>query len=210
MLTFIFHGSLFKLSAAAAENEDNKINAEYKLKAAFIYNFMKFVEWPDFHSDSQSNKSEKNKETVVLGVLGENHLKDHLNSLSEKTIKDRPVKIVIVDTFEAYKKKNSKAAVKDYYTEIQKIMSSCHLLFVGASEKERVAEILKLTEKMPVLTVSDISHFAEAGGVIEFVTEKNKIQFNINTVSAEAKKLKISSQLLQLARKVYKKEIPKS
>jgi len=208
LVILLFTGGMFNPSSEAAE-ADKEINTEYQLKAAFIYNFMKFVEWPESISNPEKNISEKKKEPVVLGVLGENYLKEYLNSLSGKTIKDRPIKIVIIEGFDAYKKKNSDAVVKNYLAENRKSIEACHLLLISPSEKEQLAEILKFTEKLPILTVSDISHFAGAGGVIEFVTENNKIRFDVNTVSAEAKKLKISSQLLQLARKVYKKENPK-
>lgn len=205
VLSFLSACRLFTSSSASAETGKN-LRTEYQLKAAFLYNFMKFVEWPDIHSNPQPDNSEMKKEPFLLCVLGENDLKAPLNSLSEKTIKGRPVKIVFVDGFETFKQKHGDAAVEDYLAEIQKPIASCHLLFVGASEKERHGEILKLTEKLPVLSVSDIRSFAVTGGVIEFVTENNKMRFDINLVSAEAKKLKISSQLLQLARKVHKKK----
>lgn len=208
VLLFLCAGRLLPSSSAAADTGKN-LATEYQLKAAFLYNFMKFVEWPNILSNPQSGNSETKKEPLLVCVLGENNLKDPLNSLSEKTIKDRPVKIEFIDGFEAFKKKHGDASVEDYLEQIQKTIISCHLLFVGASEKERLAEILKLSEKKPILTVSDIGNFAGVGGVIEFVTENNKMRFDINVVSAEAKKLKISSQLLQLARKVYKKENPR-
>lgn len=208
VLFFLSAGRVLLSSSAAADTGKN-LTTEYQLKAAFLYNFMKFVEWPNSPSNPQDGNSEAKKEPVVVCVLGEDYLKDPLNSLSDKTIKDRPAKIIFIDSFETVKKKNSDAAVEDYLEEMQKTVASCHLLFVGAAEKERLAEILKLSEKKPILTVSDIGNFAGVGGVIEFVTENNKMRFDINMVSAEAKKLKISSQLLQLARKVYKKENPK-
>lgn len=200
---FLSAGSLLPSLLADADNDKNLTTA-YQLKAAFLYNFMKFVEWPD--NSSRSDNSGQPPKPFVLCVLGEDSLKAPLNSLADKTIKDRPVKVLFIDSFETVKKKNREATVEDYLDQLQKTIVSCHLLFVGAAEKERLAEILKLSEKKPILTVSDISNFASLGGVIEFVTENNKMRFDINLISAEAKTLKISSQLLQLARKVYKKE----
>ncbi|HML75986.1 MAG TPA: YfiR family protein [Anaerohalosphaeraceae bacterium] len=149
VLLFLCAGRLLPSSSAAADTGKN-LATEYQLKAAFLYNFMKFVEWPNILSNPQSGNSETKKEPLRVCVLGENNLKDPLNSLSEKTIKDRPVKIEFIDSFEELKKKHGDASVEDYLEQIQKTIVSCHLLFVGASEKERLAEILKLSEKKPI------------------------------------------------------------
>ncbi|MEN6307530.1 MAG: YfiR family protein [Anaerohalosphaeraceae bacterium] len=197
----------FLSSAAIAATDADIASTGYQLKVTFLYNFMKFMDWPD--PNSVSNTDAKDKDPVVLGVLGDNYLKKNMQYLTGKTIKNRPLKAITIEGYNAYKQEKNNATVMDYLTEHQNILKSCHLLFISASEKDRLAEILKFTEKNPILTVSDIRDFVEAGGVIGFVTENNRIRFDINTVSAETKRLKISSQLLQLARKIFKKQTDK-
>lgn len=199
----------FPSTAAGAASDSEGVSTEYQMKVAFLYNFMKFVDWPDPNSVSNSDTQQKLKEPVILGVMGDNYFGNNLNDLAGKTIKGRPLKMVIIEGYDTYKQAKDDATLMDYLAEHQKVIQSCHLLFISASEKDRFAEILKYTEKQPILTVSDIHCFVEAGGVIGFVMENNRIRFDINTVSAEIKRMKISSQLLQLARKIFKKQADK-
>ena len=193
------------LPELALADSDEAANLEYQLKAAFLYNFMKFIEWPDTSSSADADEAAK-KEPVVLAVLGEDLFGRYLNDLTKKVIKDRPIRIIRMEGFEQYKKARPKATLEEYFREQQKTIESCRLLFVSRSEEKWMNEILAFTEKMRVITVSDTADFALKGGLIEFVMEGNKIRFDINVLSAEQKGLKVSSQLLQLARKVYKKQ----
>ncbi len=179
-------------------------NLEYQLKAAFLYNFIKFVDWLEPSSSAGAEEAKK-KDPIVLCVLGEDLFGRHLDDLTKKVIKDRQIRVVRLEGFEQYKKSRSRATLEQYFQEQRKAMASCHLLFISQSEEKLMNELAAFTDKMQILTVSDISGFAGKGGVIEFVMEENKIRFDINVVSAERKGLKISSQLLQLARKIYKK-----
>jgi len=79
-------------------------------------------------------------------------------------------------------------------------IEGAHLLFISTSEKGRVKEILKSLADAPVLTISEMEGFGQNGGIINFITVDNKIQFEINSEKAQQHKLKISSQLLKLAR----------
>jgi hypothetical protein len=182
-------------------------NLEYQLKAAFLYNFMKFIEWSESPSASDGKEAEKKeKEPVILAVMGEDLFGKHLDDLTKKMIKDRPVRIVRLEGFEQYKEAHSKATLEQYFQEQQKVVEGCQLLFVSQSEEEWMDKILAFTDGMRIITVGDAADFASKGGVIGFVMEENKIRFDINMLSAEKKKLKVSSQLLQLARKIYKKQ----
>jgi len=177
---------------------------EYQLKAAFLYNFIKFVDWPEPSSAAGAEEAKK-KDPIVLCVLGEDFFGRHLDDLTKKTVRDRQIRVVRLEGFEQYKKSRSRATLEQYFQEQRKALEGCHLLFISQSEEKPMNELAAFTDKMQILTVSDISGFAGKGGVIEFVMEENKIRFDINVVSAERKGLKISSQLLQLARKIYKK-----
>ena len=192
------------LPELALADSDEVANLEYQVKAVFLYNFMKFIEWPDTSSSGGADEAAK-KEPIVLAVLGEDLFGRHLNDLAKQTIKDRPIRVIRIEGFEQYKKARPKATLEEYFREQQKTIESCRLLFVSRSEEKWMNEILAFTEKMRIITVSDMADFALKGGLIEFVIEENKIRFDINILSAKQKGLKVSSQLLQLARKVHEK-----
>jgi hypothetical protein len=81
-------------------------------------------------------------------------------------------------------------------------IEGAHLLFISPSEKGRVKQILQSLRNTPVLTISEMERFGQMGGIINFITVENKVQFEINAEQAQQQKLKISSQLLKLARMV--------
>ena len=147
--------------------------SEYQLKAAFIYNFVKLVDWPpNSFIDEQS--------PFVIGVLGDNPFgSDFERMVAGKKINDRPISIHFF-----------KSAAESAH---------CQILFISNLEKKRFREIIQNLQTIPVLTVSDADGFIEAGGMINFVQEAGKIRFQINDEAAKAARLKISSKLLNLA-----------
>ena len=117
---------------------------------------------------------------LVIGVLGANPFGDLLEgTVRGKSLNNHPLTV-----------REVRAA-----TEI----TNCHILFISSSEKKRLPEILKGLQGSAVLTVSEIDRFAEAGGMINFVSEGNKIRFQINDGVAKTAGLKIGSKLLNLA-----------
>ena len=155
-----------------------KAAPEYSLKAAYLFNFTQFVEWP-------SNSFASAAAPLVIGVLGE----DPFGGALDQAVKDKTVR---GRSFEIRR-----------YKQVGDV-NGCHVLFVCASEARRVTGILAATRKSGILTVSDIDRFAEQGGVIDFTMENNKIRFQVNLNAAAAAELKISAQLLNLARKVWR------
>lgn len=147
--------------------------SEYQLKAAFLFQFVKFVEWPPkaFESDSSP---------IVIGVLGQNPFGNDL----EQTIRNKVIN-------------NHGFVIKEYRSASQ--ATNCHVLFISASESQQLPEILEQLREFSVLTVSETPHFIEAGGMINFVPEGNKIRFQIGNEAAKKVGLKISSKLLSLA-----------
>jgi hypothetical protein len=145
---------------------------EYPLKAAYLFNFTQFVEWP-------SNSFISPDAPMVIGVLGE----DPFGGALDQAIKG---KAVHGHSFELKR-----------FKQIGE-MRGCHVLFVCASEAVRLPEILLAAQKGGILTVSDIDRFAERGGIINFYMENNKVRFKINLNAAERAGTKISSQLLRL------------
>jgi len=146
---------------------------EYQIKAAFLYNFAKFIEWPAAaFKDAQS--------PLTLCILGKDPFGDALDSLRDKTIEGRKLVIRRVSKIEEADK--------------------CHILFVSASEKDTLSHILKATRSWNILTVGDTKGFAESGVMINLITTDDKVGFEINVDAAKHASLGISSKLLKLGK----------
>jgi hypothetical protein len=147
---------------------------EYQVKAAFLYNFARFVEWPA-HTFKSTN------DPLVICILGEDpfgHLLE--NTVQGKTIEGRP--IVLRSTSEVGQ------------------TAGCHVLFVSLSERRQLSSILAGVSSTGVLTVGETAGFAALGGVINFKLEnERRIRFEVNLAAAREADLKISSKLLSLA-----------
>lgn len=150
-------------------------SSEYQVKAAFLYNFMKFVEWP---ADGASSPA-----TICLGILGRDPFDDALEAVKGKSAKGRKV-------------------VVHHFRSIEEV-KGCDLLYICASEKGSLSRILKVAQNTRMLTVADQDGFCEAGGMINLVFVKNRVGFEVNLAAASRAKLRISSQLLKLARNVF-------
>ncbi len=162
------------LSSARAEEP---LLYEYRIKAAFLYNFAKFVQWPESaFVDSES--------PVTICILGKSPIMGALQSITGKTVRGR--RIVIS------------------HSENVMSVKGCHILFVAESEKRRIKHTISKLKGKFVLTISDMDDFVKAGGMIGMVRVENKIRFRINLVAAQDSGLMISSQLLRLAQDVIK------
>ena len=161
-----FLGLLLALPVTAQEQN------EAAVKAAFIYNFTKFVEWPADGGPLQ------------LCLLGETDpLLAALTNLEGKQSQGRSIRIRSVG-------RNADD------------LEGCSVVILGASETARVAVILSNAQKHPALTVSEIEHFADAGGMIGLVVNDSRVQFEINVRAAQRANLKLSAQLLKLSQRV--------
>ena len=146
--------------------------SEYQVKAAFLYNFAKFVEWPK-SVDAGASKQ------LVLGILGKDPFGEDIKTIQDKRVKDRTLQVIRAEHLEE--------------------LGNCDILFIGASMKGQLDSTLKELDGKPVLTVSDTRGFAQQGVMINLFTINNKIRFEINLQAVEQSGLKISSQLLKLA-----------
>ena len=146
--------------------------SEYAVKAAFLYHFAKFVEWP-------ASSFPDNDTDVAICVLGEDPFGSSLEAMRGKTVGARKVAVKQIEGIEAIK--------------------SCHILFVSESEAKTLEPILGAAQAARVLTVSDMRLFFRSGGMIALFSEKDKVRFSINAAAAERAGLKISSHLLKLA-----------
>ena len=151
---------------------------EYKVKAEFLERFTRFIEWPDDAPLKDPDKS------FCICVTGKNPFGSYLKEMaSQVKIKGRPVEIHQIEQLPA---------------ELPK----CQILFIAKSEKDKLGDILKLTEDKPILTVGDTDGFAEDGVLMNFFTSGSYIRFEVNIDRAERSKLKFSSRLLKLAKLV--------
>ena len=149
--------------------------SEYEVKAAFLYNFAKFVEWPSqAFSDAGS--------PFTIGVVGDNPFGDDLErTLRDKALNGHPI------------------AAKQVKAPSE--LRTCHILFISPSEKKRLPDILKLIRDAGVLTVSEMEDFLPAGGMINFLMVDNKVRFEINDEPAKRAGLRLSSKLLHLGKR---------
>ena len=166
---------LMVLLGAAAGQADDSPPSEYQLKAAFIFNFAKFVDWPAKAFAEESSP-------IVIGVLGDDPFGEELKrTILNKAVAGRSVTNRSVSSIEEAR--------------------SCHILFISTSEKQRLREIFDGLRGASVLTVGETDQFTEAGGMINFVIRDKRIRFEIRDDIARDAGLKISSKLLSLALK---------
>jgi uncharacterized protein DUF4154 len=164
---------LFAFGATPLEPAGPAGPSEYEVKAAFLYNFARFVEWP---IDAPGDDS-----TFVVTVLG----RDPFGSALDDTLRGKKI--------------DEKRVVVRRVLRSEDVGRS-HIVFISDSESDRLPAILKTLEAAPVLTVGDMSQFAERGGVIRFKVDQDRIRLEINVAAAQRSRLRISSQLLKLAR----------
>jgi len=149
---------------------------EYQVKAAFLYNFAKFVEWPpSSFSDASA--------PLRICVFGQDPFGQELRDItSAKNINGRKLQV-------------------DQVVDLR-LARTCHILFIPSSEKAQLTRIFESLRGTDALTVGDAKGFVQQGGMINFVLENNRVQFEVNRKAAEQAGLKISSKLLSVAKVV--------
>jgi YfiR/HmsC-like len=153
---------------------------EYDLKAAFLYHLAHFVEWPP--------EAFPEVETpLVIGVLGQ----DPFGKALDEIVQNEAVR--------------NRKLVVNRFRQLDEIRV-CHVLFISQSEEGRLDQILTNLKGRNILTVGDTENFARRGGIVRFLTEKNKIRLRINLDSAKAANLTVSSKLLRASEVIGSKE----
>lgn len=149
---------------------------ESEVKAAYVFNFAKYVEWPAA-AFAGSNAP------IVIGVLGQDRMADDLRvAAAGKLVNGRPFEL--------------RPGVPD------NALTACHILYIPAAQRARAREVTALLRDRPVLTVSDADAFIQQGGVIGLIKRSNNIRLQINLEAANIAGLKVSSKLLALADQV--------
>jgi len=152
---------------------------ESQVKAAYLFNFGKFVQWPLDHGPSG--------DTFELCVLGQDPFGPVLDAtVAGESISTRKIVVVRIS-------KVSEAA-------------PCNVLYISGSEGSRLAQIIEAARHSGTLTVSDIPHFVERGGIVGFVKQQDRIRFEVNRSAAEDSHLTLSSELLKVALRVVNKD----
>lgn len=165
-------GLLLSVSGATfgADATDTR---EYQIKAAFLYNFTRFVEWPaSSFADAGS--------PIVIGA----YCADPFGAVLKAIVKGRTV--------------NGRGIVARKLDTVE-LATSAHVVFVCAAKDTEFAHIESVVDGRPVLTVGETDAFAEAAGIIRFVLDEEKVRFEINMAAAERAGLKVSAQLQKLA-----------
>jgi hypothetical protein len=145
--------------------------SEYEVKAAYLYDFGKFVAWP---------ANVATADDFPICVIGE----DPFGASFDETIAGETI--------------NGKKVVVNRIVKPKEAMS-CRILFISVSEESQLKEILATLDKRSVLTVSEISQFTRRGGMIQFVIDANRVRFEVNVATAQRAGLTLSSQLLKVA-----------
>lgn len=162
------------LAVLSGLGAESRVFKEYEVKAAFLFQFALYVDWPaNSFSDAQT--------PITIGLLGKDPFGDFLRKAIEgKSVNKRALVIRHCDTLAEARQ--------------------CHLLFISSSLQKRLPRILAELRNVSVLTVGDVEGFASQGGIINLVVVEKTVRFEINPSAAERAGLKISSQVLELAR----------
>ncbi len=170
-------GGLIALDGGQPVSAQSNPLSEYEVKAAFLYHFAQFVEWPPEETFKGAGSP------LTYCTIGEDRFHGALDAaLNGKTIGARSFRV-------------------QHLKQPQEIQR-CQVLFIGAEEKNLLPAILAGVKGSSVLTVGESEHFVQEGGMIGFLLEENKIRFEVNLEAAERAKLKMSSRLLELAKTV--------
>ncbi len=164
-LPLLFSGSAFS-------DEDRK-PTEYEVKAAYIYNFAKFVRWPVSAVPGENR-------TIGVCVLGDDPFGPYLSAIAGKSAADRKIDV------------RGSVSPQD--------VRRCEIVFISGSEAGRLPQIMRAISGLPVLTVSDTDGFAEQGVMINFYMKDKTVRFEINAKAVTRGGLRISSNLLRIAK----------
>lgn len=149
--------------------------SEYQIKAVFLEQFTRFIEWPNSSSVSDTSKP------FIIAVIGEN-----------------PFSSILEKTYDNQKIKNKKVEIR--YISSPKEINDIHILFISSSAEKILTSILNRTINKPILTISDTEGFAEKNVLINFYLSGDKIKFEINEKAVHESGLVVSYILFNLAK----------
>jgi len=166
------------LAASSSAQGQRPKATEYEVKAAYLYNFGKFIEWP-------ATAVQIGSDSFEICVLGQDPFGRALDAaVANETIAGKRVVVREIPVAED--------------------VANCRVLFISSSEDKRLNQILASLGAASVLTVSDLPGFTQRGGMVQFVMEDSKVRFEVNSATAERAGLILSSELLKVSRNVRK------
>lgn len=147
---------------------------DYKFHSVFIYNFTKYIKWPD---ETQGN-------SFVIGVLGKSGITNPLKEMAaSKTVNGKPIEVKVYNSIDE--------------------MKDCQMIFLPADKSKELAAVRTKLASSPTLIITERAGLAQQGSDINFVLNDGRWKFEVNQSSTESHKLKISQELLKFALKVY-------
>jgi hypothetical protein len=175
-IPFLF---VLALSCSASALLAQTTAKEYRIKAAFLFNFSHYVEWPpDAFKEANS--------PLTYCTIGDDPFEGALDqSLNAKSVGTHPLRVQHLKAPENFQ--------------------GCQIVFIGANEKKRVTAILETLKQAPVLVVGESTHFVQQGGTVGFLSEENTVRFEVNLDAAQRARLNISATLLSVAKTVIDK-----
>jgi len=157
----------------SAQSAQPPISREYQIKAVFIFNFTRFVDWPPSAFPNASAP-------LVIGVLGENRFGSYLSeTVADERVGGHPVLI-------------------QYYDHPEEIQN-CHILFIALPDPQKAEQVISAIKGKSMLTIGESPDFLKRGGMIKFFKRKKNIRFEINPAAAKSANLILSSKLLRVA-----------
>lgn len=159
------------LLAAAPPARAQSGAGEYEVKAAFLYNFARFGEWPGAAFTEAGR--------LRLCVLGADPFGGSLAAVAGKPVGTRNLDVARIDSVDDARR--------------------CQILFISGTNLAAAVQVMRRIERLPVLTVAEMPDFARSGGAIEFNLVDNRVRFSINPAAAQRAGITLSSQLLRLA-----------
>jgi len=161
---------LLALMSSVAFAQTSSITLENRVKAAYLYNILKFTQWQKFRPAEDSSP-------IHICVLGRDSIADALEPITKKIVQGRPITLEIISTFDAQKR--------------------CQVLLINA--KKRHKNLFKVAENAGVLTLSSHEYFAVDGGMIGFVIRNGKVHMEVNVVALRQAGIQMSSKLLEIS-----------
>ena len=180
-------------SAICAQKDSGPVGyREYDVKAAFLYNFIKFTDWPE------NKPAEPNK--IIIGILGQDQFGNSFDSVQNKLLQD---KMLVIKRYGKFVNlcKDSNGNTANPCAK-QEDLKKCHVLFICKSETPQLKQIFEAISAGSVLTVGECDEFLDAGGMINFILHDKKVAFEINTAATKNAEIQINSRVLRLAKRI--------
>lgn len=154
-----------------------KQSIEYRIKAAYLYNFSKFTDWSDHR------RAVADHNIFTLCILGKDPFGSAIAPIKTKKVRKKPIKLL-------------------YFSQMEPGINQCNILFIPESEKNHTQSIFLALADNNILTVGESSGFATSGGIIGFIIENGRVQFQINKQAARRAGLEFDPRLLNLGQVV--------